>query len=284
MDTRLQTFLTLCETMNYRQAAEKLHMTQPSVTQHIQHLEKDYGCRLFCYDKRKLTLTPQAEQLREYANLLRYQEKKLRSALRPSGGQTLQIGATRTIGEYVIPKQISRFLQEPENRIEVTISNTQTILNLLDNGNIDFGIIEGYFNKAKYGSRLYRQEPFIGFCSKDHPFAHREVALEEIFKEDLVIREHASGTRNILEQLLMKENDSIDNFNRITCTNNFGLLEDLVADNCGVTFAYEAAGIGNSSLALFFVKGWEISRAFNYVYFKDSPAEQLVELFDAYRG
>ena len=50
MDQRLETFLTVCATMNYRKAAEQLHLTQPAVTKQIQTLEALYGVRLFTYD------------------------------------------------------------------------------------------------------------------------------------------------------------------------------------------------------------------------------------------
>lgn len=54
MDQKLLTFLTLCRTMNYRRAADALHLTQPAVTKQIQSLESQYGVKLFSYDERKL--------------------------------------------------------------------------------------------------------------------------------------------------------------------------------------------------------------------------------------
>ena len=67
MDQRLETFLTVCATMNYRKAAEQLHLTQPAVTKQIQALEARYGVRLFTYDSRKLRKTPQGETLEIFA-------------------------------------------------------------------------------------------------------------------------------------------------------------------------------------------------------------------------
>ena len=58
LDHRTETFMAVCSVMNYREAAELLHITQPAVTQHIQFLEKEYGCRLFLYENRKLIKTP----------------------------------------------------------------------------------------------------------------------------------------------------------------------------------------------------------------------------------
>lgn len=56
--------------MNYRKTAEILNMTQPAVTQHIHYLEEEYGCKLFLYDKRTLSMTPEAILFRKYAENL----------------------------------------------------------------------------------------------------------------------------------------------------------------------------------------------------------------------
>ena len=77
IDTRVKTFLTLCDILNYRQTAEKLNMTQPAVTQHIHYLENLYGCKLFIYDRRSLKMTPEAEVLKKYAENVLYQEIKM---------------------------------------------------------------------------------------------------------------------------------------------------------------------------------------------------------------
>ena len=282
LDYRINTFLTLCDTMNYRITAQKLNMTQPSVTQHIQYLEKYYGCKLFEYNGRQLHMTNEAITLKKYAASMNYQENQLRQALLPPKGLSLTIGATKTIGEYVIPSQVVHFLSIPENTISVIVDNTKRILELLERGRIDFAIIEGFFDKSTYASRLYRNEPFIGFCSSSHPFAGMEISISELLKQDLILREEGSGTRTILEQELAKHNYSVYHFRRITCIDNFGLLENLVANGCGITFAYRAAGISNPHLSVFTVKEWDITREFNYVYLPDTDARHLVKLFEGY--
>ena len=58
LDFRTDTFLTVCETMNFTEAAKRLHITQPAVSQHIRFLEKEYNTRLFSYCNKQLYLTP----------------------------------------------------------------------------------------------------------------------------------------------------------------------------------------------------------------------------------
>ena len=282
-DHRMETFLTLCETMNYRQAAERLHITQPAVTQHIQYLEAHYGCKLFSYDGRKLSKTEQAELLERGAHAMNYQEERLRADLRLQRTPSLSIGATKTIGEFVIAEHVSRYLEAPGNRLSVDVDNTARILERLNRGKLDFAIVEGYYSRSEYGDCLYQKEPFVGLCAKDHPLAGQTVPLDELWGEDLLLREKGSGTREILENFLNERNHTVTDFARVTCIGNLGLLERLLVRRKGITFAYAAAAAGNDQLARFFVEGMELQREFNYVFLRGTGAKDLVELFESYR-
>lgn len=283
IDTRIETFLMLCRVMNYRKTAELLNMTQPAVTQHIHFLEEQYGCKLFSYDRRTLTMTKEAELLQKYAENVLYQEKKLKAELEHSDGVSLSIGATKTIGEYVIDKHISTFLSVPKNSISVNVENTETLLSELSAGKLDFALIEGYFDKSRYVSRLYRKEPFVGLCGKKHPFANKTVPIDKIWREDLILREEGSGTRDILGQLLTEYNHSFAEFDRITTISNFGLITKLLENNNCITFAYRAVGENNDALAEFRIKGWDVFREFNYVYLDTPFSEYAVSLFEKIR-
>lgn len=283
IDTRIETFLTLCRVMNYRKTAELLNMTQPAVTQHIHFLEEQYGCKLFRYDRRTLTMTKEAELLQKYAENVLYQEKKLKAELEQSDGVSLSIGATKTIGEYVIGDHVSAFLSEPDHRISVTVENTETLLTDLSAGKIDFALIEGYFDRSRYTSRLYRKEPFVGLCGKGHLFANKTIPIDKIWCENLLLREEGSGTRDILGQLLTESNHSFSNFERITTISNFGLITKLLENNNCITFAYRAVGENSDALAEFCIKGWNVSREFNYIYLDTPFSEYAVNLFENYR-
>ena len=136
MDQRLETFLTVCATMNYRKAAEQLHLTQPAVTKQIQALEALYGVRLFTYDSRKLRKTAQGETLEIYAISQRYQDEELRRALKRQEKTSLRIGATKSIGDYILLPQIIRFLKEPDNELFFTVDNTVHLLAQLEGGEL----------------------------------------------------------------------------------------------------------------------------------------------------
>lgn len=226
--------------MNYRKAAEQLHLTQPAVTKQIQALEALYGVRLFTYDSRKLRKTPQGETLEIYAISQRYQDEELRRALKRQEKTSLRIGATKSIGDYILLPQITRFLKEPDNELFFTVDNTAHLLAQLEGGELDFVVLEGIFDKSRYESFLLRNEPYIGICAKDHPFSGREVPMDELFSERLILREPGSGTRKILERELMQCGYTVEAFRANVCISSFKLIRHLVSEGCGVSFLYEA--------------------------------------------
>ena len=279
LDHRIETFLTLCEVMNYREAAERLHITQPAVTQHIHFLEKQYSCRLFTYENRRLIKTEAAVTLEEYARAMRVQESSVRQKLQDGGIRELRIGATKTIGDYFIHEQIQRYLLRKDNALTLIVDNTEHLLKLLEDNQLDFAIIEGYFDKKRYDSQCLRKEPFVGICRKDHPFADRQISIEELLEETIIHREEGSGTRAILEQKLQGYNESLQRFKRHICISSFKLILDLVKNGFGVSFVYDILAESDPELATFRIQGEAIVREFSLVYLKHSNVQEKIDLF-----
>ena len=179
LDYRLQTFLTLCETMHYTRAAERLCITQPAVTQHIHFLEQHYGCRLFVYQGKTLRLTEEGERLKRMAASLAYNSRKMDEAVNAPAPVRLCVGATKSIGEYAHPTAHQPVCAPaPDDRTVARGGQYAGAAARTDQGELDFALVEGFFDKDKYGNRLLRQERFFGVCAPDHPFAGREVTFE----------------------------------------------------------------------------------------------------------
>ncbi len=278
-DSRIKTFLALCRLMNYRKTAEELNMTQPAVTQHIQYLENEYNCKFFEYDRHSLKMTKQAEIFKEYAQNVVYQENKIREKLNFDKGIKLSIGATKTIGEFEIEELCAIFLKNPANKLNIEVDNTENLLKKLSDGQLDFAIVEGLFERAKYKAELMKKEAFVGICKKNHPFAQKEIPFAEIFAQHLFIREEGSGTRDILEHVLKENNHSINEFSRITSIGNFGLMFRLLKKLNGITFAYKSVLKDAGELSYFKIKGQEILREFNYVFLDTPFSKMAVEEF-----
>lgn len=279
LDHRIETFMTVCSVMNYRKAAEILHITQPAVTQHIHYLEKEYDCRLFLYENRKLIKTQEAILLEDHVRAIYQSESFLRERLQHPDIRELKIGATKTIGDYVITENIHQFLSKPDTALTLIVDNTEHLLHLLEENKLDYAIVEGYFDKKHFDSQLYRREPFVGICHKNHPFAGREVSIPELLSETIIHREEGSGTRAILEEKLNGYNESLQRFRRHICISSFKQILDLVKNGYGVSFVYDILAESDPNVCTFTIQGEPVIREFNIVYLKYTDVKERIQWF-----
>lgn len=279
LDKKIYTFLKLCELMNYRETAKILNMTQPAVTQHIQMLEAEYRCKLFTYTKKKLSKTAECNAFEAYARSSVYNEKIIRKKVLNMESLSLRLGATKTIGDYVIVDKVESMVLNEDLDFSLVIDNTEKLLNMLDRGELDVSVIEGFFDKGKYDYKLFRKEKFVGICSANHRFAGRDVTFDELFEEHIIIREEGSGTRAILEQLLIENSFTLSQFEKVTSVSSFNIIKQLVSKNKLISFAYESIAKSQDNIASFTIVDKSISREFNFVYLKDTEAgEATTEL------
>lgn len=279
LNYRIKTFLTLYETLNYRETAALLNLTQPAVTQHIQALEHEYGCKLFVYDRKKLYKTESSDKLALYARSMLYNDKKLREDLSCRTPSMLRIGATKTIGEYVMGDMVAHYLKDNENTLSLTVDNTKSLLNKLENDEIDFALVEGNFDKSRYGFKTFRTEPFVGICSATHPFCGKEIDIENLLSSTLILREEGSGTRSILERILTESGYSTASFKRCIYISNFTMICRLLTENIGISFAYKAVAEAFCGISTFTIKNQPITHEFNFVYLKHTSADKLIDKF-----
>ena len=274
LDPRWNTFLVLCETMNYTRAAEQLCLTQPAVTHHIHYLEDHYGCRLFSYEGKILRLTEAGMRLREFTRSMAYNSKKVEATMAAPAPISLRVGASKTIGEYVIAPRVERFLRsQPEASFSLLVDNTQVLLRALEAGQLDFALVEGFFDRSRYDAQLCRQEAFFGVCAPQHRLAGRAVPLDEITGERLILREPGSGTRAIFEEALHRQNYTLDSFPSVVTISDFSTIKSLVADGLGLSFLYApvvAQELEAGTLARFDLAEVPMSGAFYFVCLKDN--------------
>ncbi len=278
-DTRIHTFLTLYKQMNYRKTAELLRMTQPGVTQHIQHLEKTYGIKLFHYQGRTLSRTPEAEIFKRHLDSMMAEERAMRSEFTKDGSILLNIGATKTIGEFLLVPDVKRFLSDSSHNLNFVIDNTNALLQKLENNELDFAVIEGIIDKSRYRYHLYKKERFVGICSRTHRFAGKTVPLEEVFRQTLLVREKGSGTRSLLEQAITNQGYSLRCFARTVSLNNFSVIMDLLANDDAITFAYQPIAQQRRDLTTFDVQELHMEGEFNFVYCNESIGKERIAQF-----
>ncbi len=279
IDYKIKTFLALCKNMNYTQTANELNMTQPAVTNHIKQLEKTYSCNLFEYKNRVLTKTKQAEILQNYAISAQYNNKKLQDALNAKKAPILNIGATKTIGEYCINNQILKLLKNEDIELNFVVENTKDLLLKLKNYELDFIFVEGVYNKTEFESEVYKAGNLVGICSVNHKFANKTVDISEIMQQTVILREQGSGTREVFERVIQNHNYSINDFEKKHTTNSFKTIVKLVKNNTGISFVYEDVFNKCDNVQKFNIKGVIAEHSLECVYLKNTQKSLYLKYF-----
>lgn len=285
LDFRMYTFITLSETLNYTKAAQLLCITQPAVSQHIKYLENYYEVKLFQHDHKQLKLTPQGRILQKHIVSIAADEDKLKEIIQSNHDTIdhIRFGATRTIGEYILPEKLPSLLTaHPDTSITMIVENTTRLLKMLQDGDIDFAFIEGYFKKNDVTHHLLSKERFVPIKSKSYQLKKPVQTLVDLLDESLIIREEGSGTREILERILDEQNMKIHDFHKCIEIGNIHAIKQLVKNNQGITFLYEAAiqeELQSKDVEIIPLQDFNIVREFNFITLRGSIFTDVYESF-----
>lgn len=245
LDWRVDTFLDVCETLNYTHTAKRLNITQPAVSQHISWLEKQLGVTLFNRRGRSLALTDSGKLSRDLLLSQRNDEVRLREELVSFGSKniSLDIGATLTAGEFILGYPLARWCaQHSFVDVRIDIADTAVLLQKLDNGLIDCALVEGIFDSTKYSCKEWSYERMV--CVEKNAGSScfsGALGFSDLLENTLLIREGGSGSRAVLEAALARKNLVPGSFSRVIEANEIGIMLEMVACGLGITFAYESA-------------------------------------------
>ncbi|MBU3143113.1 LysR family transcriptional regulator [Clostridium sp. CF012] len=273
LDTRLKTFITLASTKSFTKSAALLNITQPAVSQHIKFLEEKYEVNLIAKQCNSLHLTEEGLILLKYAEEIDALYRTLEMNLKNSASiaKTYNIGASMTIGGYVLPYLLGKHKKLYENvDILLQVNNTEEILGKLVSGKLDFVMIEGIFDKNKFRFKKFKDDEVVLAVSKEHAFAKaKEVNIEDVISGNLILREKGSGTRDIFENSLIGLGYDLNNLKGYMEIGSISAIKSLVELNLGYTIISRETirkELEIGTIKEVAIKGLPINREFNFVY------------------
>lgn len=267
MDSQMQVFETVAELRSFSRAAERLHMTQPAVSQHIRALEESLGVRLLERNNKAVTLTKAGEiafrHAKEINGLYARMGEMINELLHFAGGP-LSIGASYTFGEYALPIVLARLHREfPGVRPQVAIGNTMEIAERVRSRELDIGIVEG----EKFGGglavrKLADDEMYIAAGAGNPLAGVPEVTKRQLEEETWIVREPGSGTRDAADRMFEELDLQPERVMELGSTQ---LIKETVEAGLGVTLLSRLAlrkELGIGSLRLLAVPGMPVRRSF----------------------
>jgi DNA-binding transcriptional LysR family regulator len=204
---KLRVFRVVADTLNFRRAADELHLTQPAITAQIKSLEEGLGIALFDRIGRDINLTPAGTTLLQYVRQIESITNEAIAALAPFGGQEgidLRIGASHTIAVYLLPKLLPYLLSEwPKLRVHVIGGSTNEVLQALTTHQIGIGLIEAPAFRPDLKTEVFAEDELALIVRPEHRWTKKPMLrAAQLVQSPILLREEGSGTRRFVEEYL----------------------------------------------------------------------------------
>jgi len=204
---QLEIFVKVAELGSFSKAAEALFLTQPTVSEHIRTLEDELGVRLLDRLGRGAAVTKGGALLLSYAQRLLALSRETRQAMENFQGRMsgdLLVGASTIPGEYILPALIGRFKEKfPDIAITLLIGDSQAVTEWVSEGRAEIGVVGARSGHRAVEFRELMPDDIALIVSSAHPWhGRKQVTIDELRAEPLLLRERGSGTRAALERAL----------------------------------------------------------------------------------
>lgn len=207
---QLKVFEAVARHMNYTNAAKELHLSQPAVSMQIKQLEEQTDMPLIEKMGKKLYLTEVGQEIYSYARSTLQQLVDLEETIAQM--KTMQQGhlklAVASTANHFVIRMLARFAKDyPKISISLDVTNRSTLLDLLDKNECDLVIMGRPPEGRNLTASPFLENPLVVVSSPDHALAAKDqVSLQELSKEEFVIREPGSGTRSAVEHFFANHN------------------------------------------------------------------------------
>ena len=265
---QLNIFLKASETLNFTQAAKKLHLTQPSVSQHIQSLENQFDTQLFFRTGSILLLTeagialiPMAREMVNHS----INSKETMSSLQGEIYGNLLVGCSTTPGKYILPRLLAQFHHKyPKVSVTCHVTTQYKALEMLCNGIIQFTLAE-ITRKSCEDVEFYKFfcDQVLLIAPSGHPWVEQgKIQIKDLLDAKFILREEESGTYQNIREALGNIDININKLSTLITLGNSEAIALAVMEGLGVGFVSQSmvASMDDSRIQVIEIEGLEIYR------------------------
>ncbi|CDQ21593.1 DNA-binding transcriptional regulator, LysR family [Halobacillus karajensis] len=234
----LKTYITAIDEKSFTKASEVLNLSQPTVSAHIKNLERFFQTTLIDRSPKHFQVTPTGEfvyrRARQVLGLLEKAHQEVKQYHEEVGG-SIYIGASYTVGEYIIPSLLKKFDEKyPAIDLQVRIANSERINREVQQHELDLGLVEGKVTEQGLRSFPFMEDEMVIIVPREHPLRHGDgITFDRLQDHTWITREGGSGTRAMLDSMLVSSN--IRPRKMITIGSNHGVVQG-VKEGLGISF------------------------------------------------
>ncbi|QHT45296.1 LysR family transcriptional regulator [Bacillus sp. SB49] len=234
----MKTFVAVVDQKSFTKAAASLNLSQPTVSSHIKNLERYFDATLIDRSPKRFHLTKTGEivyqRSRQAIGLIDKAVQEVSEYQRELGG-LIRIGASYTVGEYILPPILKAFDQAyPSVDLQVRIENSKRINEAVQHHDLDVGLIEGKVTQHGLSSEPFMEDEMVVLVPEAHPIRKQSsITFADLQDQTWITREEGSGTRAMMDSML--ESFNIRPKKMITIGSNHGVVQGVKA-GLGLSF------------------------------------------------
>ena len=287
---KLEAFCKVVELKSFTLAAEKILLSQPTVSEHIRNLEDELGQKLINRLGREIETTPVGKVLYGYAiQIIRIRQEALQAVEHYSGrlAGKIMIGCGTIPGTYILPELISRFRsQHPSIKAILRITSSQIIAEKVLDGDLELGFVGARWNEKKLTwTEMFSDELTLA-VHPDHFLAgSKEISLKSIARTSFILREPESGTRKVFSRILEKDGLRENDLNVVAEIGSTAAVKEAVKAGIGISILSKRAiqeDVDCGRLTAISLKGHDLYRPFYLVQRKNRALSPVSAAFLIY--
>jgi DNA-binding transcriptional LysR family regulator len=267
---QLHVFCRVVEAKSFSKAAALVHLSQPTVSSHVQDLEAHFGCRLIDRLSRQAVPTQAGRLLHSYARRLLSLRDETETAMAEHQGRmrgTLVIGGSTIPGGYLLPETIGIFKRRyPEISVTLRIDDTSGIVGGILAGTLEMGVVGAEVKNRSLSQEKVLNDRMRLIVPAGHPWAiKKRVPLAALLTEPFIVRERGSGTLQSIQESLSKIGRGLDELNIVAEMGSTEAIRQAIKNRVGVSILSTLAvdnDLASGQLKALAVDGVDLTRSF----------------------
>lgn len=274
---QLESFCAVVRYQSFTKAAEKLYISQPTISTHIRMLEQEFNSRLIIRTTKNIEITPHGKELFACAQKIFTLKNDLIQKWSEENKKIIRIGASTIPADYILPEVLPLFCQKyPDIQLHIHQNDSGNILQSILNGKFTIGMVgmKSFEKELDFVPFFHdeivmitpKQEKFLHFAQKAF---NQDDLISLLKKETIILREQGSGSKKRLESYFEQINLSEKSLNIIARLNDQESIKKLVASGLGISFISAKAITSADNLLTMKLPENNLTRSLYFAYHKD---------------
>lgn len=286
---QLESFVAVVAYKSFTEAAKQLYISQPTISTHIQALEKELESKLIIRTTKSIELTSRGAELYECAVKMLDLRDSLLEKWKGSDEKIVRLGVSTIPSAYILPEFLPEFCRKhPDIFFYSTQSDSRAIIEGVMEDRLDVGLVGMECEDERMACIPFYEDQLVIITPVTEHFLElqkKESPMTELFKEPMILREKGSGTKKAADLFLEKEGFAKEKLQVVACMNDPEAIKNSVAAGLGISIVSKKAAenlIAEKRLLSFEFSRYTSGRKFYIIYKKDYTLKPFISTFINY--